>query len=107
MATTIGSASGESEIAQLWRNHYESLLNSTNVSSDEKLGTVQKIKHRVIEDKIFQTDISNAVQKLKLGKSRILMASKVKITSMQAIGCISYSCIVSMQCLSMVICVKI
>jgi hypothetical protein len=70
MAAAVGSARGEAAIAQMWKKHFQTLLNSTPVSSNDKLHTVQSINKGISEVKLTTNDIKCAIQKLKLGKSK-------------------------------------
>ena len=91
LASSIGSANGELEIAQYWKQRYETLLNSTPVTLTEKQSTLANIRNGMNEEKIRAIDIVNAVKNLKLGKSPgIDGLKKVNTINMQAIGFMFY-----------------
>ena len=66
----VGSANGDVEIAQVWKQHYETLLNSTPIDMAEKTKITDKINNIFSADKVEAIEIVNAVKKLKLGKSK-------------------------------------
>ena len=68
IATTIGTATGHTNIAELWRSHYCGLLNSTPPSSisQQIKNTISKCEDTEI---VSAQEVAVAVKDLKLGKS--------------------------------------
>jgi len=76
VATTVGGASGDMNIAMMWRDHYSKLLNSSDTSSDYvkrdsvlgQLSTIGDV-HSNVNHFFVDEDISLATNKLKKGTS--------------------------------------
>ena len=69
LATTIGGITGENEIAEMWQDHYKSILNSVKTNSRQQFVT-SKLSSIRGESILFSTsDINVALHSLKSGKS--------------------------------------
>jgi len=69
LASTVGTASGQKAIAEMWRSHYEQLLNSTPPIDDyENLAREINVCTR-LESPISPREVSKAIDSLKLGKA--------------------------------------
>ena len=69
LATTIGGITGENEIAEMWQNHYKSILSSVKTNSRQQFVT-NKLSSIRGESILFSTsDINVALHSLKSGKS--------------------------------------
>ena len=69
LATTIGGITGENEIAEMWQDHYKSILSSVKTNSRQQFVT-NKLSSIRGESILFSTsDINVALHSLKSGKS--------------------------------------
>ena len=69
LATTIGDVTGETDIAEMWQDHYKSILNSVKGNLQQHF-VKSKINSISDESKLFSTsDINIALHFLKCGKS--------------------------------------
>ena len=68
-AATIGSATGKKAIADMWRNHYQGLLNSIkpNRKSKQIKQQLSNCSERV--ETISPAEVSNAIKEIKLDKA--------------------------------------
>ena len=68
LATTIGGVTGETDFAEMWQDHYKSILNSEKGNSRQHFVT-SKINSISDESILFSTsDINIALHSLKCGK---------------------------------------
>ena len=66
LATTIGGITGENEIAEMWQDHYKSILNSVKTNSRQQFVT-SKLSSIRGESILFSTsDINVALHSLKV-----------------------------------------
>ena len=69
LATTIGGVTGETDIAEMWQDHYKSILNSVKGNLQQHFVT-SKINSISDESILFFTSDTNiALHSLKCGKS--------------------------------------
>jgi hypothetical protein len=70
LAATVSGCCGEQQIADMWGQHYKTLLNSSNDTSKEStvMHCLQQGDQYTLE-RFSPLDVSNAVKMLKLGKS--------------------------------------
>ena len=69
LASTVGGVTGESEIAEMWQDHYKSILNSVKNNTRQQFVT-NKLDSIRGESIMFSTaDINVALHSLKSGKS--------------------------------------
>ena len=69
LASTVGGVTGESEIAEMWQDHYKSILNSVKNNTRQQFVT-NKLDSIRGESVMFSTaDINVALHSLKSGKS--------------------------------------
>ena len=68
LATTIGGVTGENEIAEMWQDHYKSILNSVKNNSKQEY-VIAKINSITGQSILFSTsDINVALDSLKSEK---------------------------------------
>jgi len=70
-ATTVGGCSGESSIANMWKDHFEDLYNSVNVTAarDKFMTAMSNVVDEQRDFTISVADVIEAVQRQKRGKA--------------------------------------
>ena len=70
VAETVGGATGSEDIAGMWKNHYDKLLNSCNDHTD-KAAVLKRVENVLLKDEYLFTveDVKECVKHLKKGKS--------------------------------------
>ena len=99
VATTIGAVTGKNDIADLWRRHYSSILNSA--SHNEIDHTVLSLLHNCPHiDSITVNEVSSAIKGLKLDKASGLDSLsgehfKFACHKLNVLLCLIFNCMIS------------
>ena len=69
LPSTVGKATGHKDISEMWRNHYQKLLNS-NASHPKQQVIRDKLRHcDSFDDPISHLEVAEAIKALKTGKA--------------------------------------
>ena len=69
LAPTVGGVTGESEIAEMWHDHYKSIINSVKNNTRQRFVTNKRGSIRGESIMFFTADINVTLHSLKSGKS--------------------------------------